>query len=197
MFVLPGPVARVTTSPVQEPVSVAEAKAHLRIDHGDEDTVIAGLIKAAREMVESDAEISLLPQTLTWYIDAFPAWEICLRRPPVNSITSITYLDADGTSQTLSASDYRFDGYSRPARITPAYNEEWPDTYQVNNAVTIVAAAGYTSVSEVPQLAKQAIHMLVGHWYDNRETVITGTISKEIELSYRSILSRVSWSGYA
>jgi len=197
MFVLPGPIARVTASPAQEPVSVAEAKAHLRIDSGDEDGVIEGLVKAAREMIESDAEISLLPQTLTWYIDAFPAWEICLRRPPVNSITSITYLDQDGTSQTLAASEYRFDGYSKPARITPAYNEEWPDTYQVNNAVTIVAAGGYTSVSEVPQLAKQAIHMLVGHWFRNREAVGVGITSAEIELSYRALLSRISWGGYA
>jgi hypothetical protein len=63
--------------------------------------------------------------------------------------------------------------------------------------VTIVAAGGYTSVSEVPQLAKQAIHMLVGHWYANRETVITGTISKEVELSYRALLSRIAWGGYA
>lgn len=196
MFVLPGPVARVTTSPVQEPVSIAEAKAHLRVTWGDEDGLIGNLIKAAREMVESDAEISLLPQTLTWYIDAFPAWEICLRRPPVNSISSITYLDQDGTSQTLSASDYRFDGYSRPARITPAYNEEWPDTYQVTNAVTIVAAAGYTSVSEIPQLAKQAVMMLVSHWYRNRDSV-SQTMTYDVKLSYDSILSRLRWSGYA
>jgi uncharacterized phiE125 gp8 family phage protein len=197
MYILPGPIASVTASPAQEPVSIAAAKAYLRIDSGDEDGVIEGLIKAAREMVETDAEISLLPQTLTWYLDAFPAWEISLRRPPVNSITSITYLDQDGTSQTLAASEYRFDGYSRPARLSPAYNEQWPTTHPVSNAVTIVAAAGYSSVSQVPQMIKQAILMLVGHWYRNREAVGIGTTSEEVAMSYRALLSRITWGGYA
>lgn len=196
MFVLPAPIARVTTSPYQEPVSVSELKQHLRIDTGDEDSLLSGYIRAAREMIESDAEISLCPQTLTWRIDAFPAWEIALRRPPVNSITSIVYLDADGTSQTLAASEYRFDGYSKPARLTPSYNNEWPDTYQVTNAVTIVASAGYTSVSEVPQLAKQALMMLASHWFRNRDSV-SQSLTYDVKLSYNAILSRLAWGGYA
>lgn len=195
-FVLPAPIARVTAQPTQEPVSVAELKAHLRIDHGDEDSLLSGYIRAAREMVESDAEISLLPQTLTWYIDAFPAWEIGLRKPPVNSITSITYLDQDGVSQTWSSTRYRFDGNSRPARLTPAYNDEWPDTYDVNNAVTIVAAAGYSSVSEVPQIAKQAILLLASHWFRNRDAV-SQTPTHDVKLSYDALLSRLQWGGYA
>lgn len=196
MYLLPGPIARVTASPAIEPVSVADAKLHLRVTWGDEDSLIANLVKAGREMVESDAEISLLPQTLTWYLDGFPEWEIALRKPPVNSITSITYLDADGTSQTLAASEYRFDAYSRPARLTPAYNEDWPDTYQVTNAVTIVAAAGYASASEVPQIAKQAILMLLSHWYRNRDAV-SQSLTHDVKLSYDSLISRIRWSGYA
>ena len=196
-YVLPGPIARVTTAPVQEPVSLSEMKAHLRVDHGHEDGRILQLIEAAREMVEADAEVSLCPQTLTIYMDCFPCWEIPLRRPPVNSITSISYVDSDGTTQTLASTEYRFDPYGKPARLTPAYGEVWPVTRDVTNAVTIVAAAGHSSVSAVPALAKQAIKLLVAHWYENPEAILVGSISKELELSYRAIISRFSWSGYA
>jgi uncharacterized phiE125 gp8 family phage protein len=196
-IVLPGPIPRVSTSPVQEPVSVSEMKAHLRVDHNHEDDRIAGLIQAAREMVEEDSQVALCPQTLTFRLDAFPSWELCLRKCPINAISSITYVDADGTTQTLSASDYTLDAYSRPARLTPAYNEIWPATRHQINAVTITATAGYTSPSSVPAMAKQAIKMLVAHWYENPEAVLVGATSKEVELSYRAIISRFSWGGYA
>jgi uncharacterized phiE125 gp8 family phage protein len=196
-IVLPGPIPRVTTSPTQEPVSVSDMKSHLRVDHGHEDGRIADMIQAAREMVEEDAQVALCPQTLTIYLDAFPRWEVCLRKCPVNAISSITYVDSDGTTQTLSASEYTFDAASKPARLTPAYGETWPVTRPQVNAVAITATAGYTSPSSIPAMAKQAIKMLVAHWYENRETVLIGTISKELELSYKAIISRFSWGGYA
>ena len=196
-IVLPGPIPRVSVSPTQEPVSLSEAKAHLRVDHGHEDGRILGLIQAAREMVEEDAQVALCPQTLTIRLDAFPRWEVQLRKCPVNSISSITYVDAYGTTQTLASSEYTLDAYSRPARLTPAYNEVWPATRHQINAITITATAGYTSPASVPAMAKQAIKMLVAHWFENAETVLIGTISKEIELSYRAIISRFSWGGYA
>jgi uncharacterized phiE125 gp8 family phage protein len=176
---------------------VSEMKAHLRVDHNHEDDRISGLIQAAREMVEEDAQVALCPQTLTFRLDAFPNWELCLRKCPINAISSITYVDADGTTQTLASDKYTLDSHSRPARVTPAYNEIWPATRRQINAVTVTATAGYSSPSSVPAMAKQALKMLVAHWYENAETVLVGTISKELDLSYRAIVSRFSWGGYA
>lgn len=196
-IVLPGPIARVSTSPVQEPVSVSEMKAHLRVDHNHEDDRISGLIQAAREMVEEDAQVALCPQTLTFRLDAFPNWELCLRKCPINTISSITYVDSDGTTQTLASDKYTLDAYSKPARVTPAYNEVWPATRRQINAVTVTATAGYSSPSSVPAMAKQAIKLLVSHWYENTEAVLVGSTSQEVDLSYRALISRFSWGGYA
>lgn len=195
-IVLPGPIPRVSVTPAQEPVSLSEAKAHLRVDHGHEDERISGMIQAAREMVEEDAQVALCSQTIVVRLDCFPPWEIQLRKCPVNAISSITYVDSDGTTQTLSASDYVLDAYSKPARVTPAYGEEWPTTRPQVNAVTITATAGYSSPATVPSIAKQAILMLVSHWFRNREAT-SETTTHDVRLSYDALLSRLNWGGYA
>ena len=96
------------TAPTVEPVSVSQIRAQCGIDTGDFDDSIADWIRAARNMVETDAEIALASSTWALYLDCFPYWEIELRKPPVQSLTSIVYLDGDGTSQTLSSSLYLF-----------------------------------------------------------------------------------------
>jgi uncharacterized phiE125 gp8 family phage protein len=177
-------------------LSVEEMKTHLRIDIPDEDALIADYIDAATKMVEDEAEIALLTQTWTLTLDNFPCWEIELRRVPVQSITSIVYLDSTGASTTLSASSYRLDAQSKPARVTPTYNTVWPVTYPTENAVTVTFVAGSTTVPSAPDIAKQAIRLLVAHWYRGREAVVaTGAQPIELPLAYDACISRLKWSG--
>jgi len=184
------------TAPTQEPISIEGAKEFLRIDISDEDDLIGELISTARRFVEEDAEIALLTSTWALYLDCFPAWEIELRKLPVQSISSVVYLDTTGASTTLSASLYRLDSKNKPARLTPAYGQYWPSTYDVTNAVTITFVAGETSRDTVDDIAKQAMRHLIAHWYKNREAVMTtGAVPFEIRLAYEACIARLAWSG--
>jgi uncharacterized phiE125 gp8 family phage protein len=185
-----------STAAVQPPVTVEEIKAHLHLDTSDEDDTLRQYIDTAASFVERDAEIALLTSTWTLTLDRFPDWTVELRKPPIQSITSIAYLDTAGDSQTLSASLYRLDSSHRPGRVTPAYAQTWPLTYPVTNAVTITFVAGSTDRTLIPHEAKQAIRMMVGHWYRNRETVVsTGAVPQVLTYAYEDCIRRISWSG--
>ena len=120
------------TPPAVEPVTLAEAKEHLRVVSDDEDTMIEGLIVAARQMVESGESWSLDRSliTTTWRLslDEFDNTSavIELPRPPAIAITSLTYTNSTGTTTTLSGSGYSLDAYSTPGRLVPAYGLQWP-----------------------------------------------------------------------
>jgi hypothetical protein len=99
--------------------------------------------------------------------------------------------------QTLASTEYESDLYAEPALIRPAFGKTWPTTYERFNAVELTAVVGYGAASAVPEDAKQAIRMLAAHWYEHSETVIVGTISKEIDLSYAALAGRLKWGDYA
>ena len=180
-----------TVAPAAEPVSVIEAKEHLRVDIGDDDTLIEALITAAREYVEQGSRRALVTQTWRLNLDQFPAGpEIELPRPPLQSVTSVTYRDSDGTTNTLSSSIYEVDTDSTPGRIRLAYGEDWPsDTLAETNPVRITFVAGYGDADDVPRRWKQAILLLVGHWYENREATISGTIPRSIPFAVESLIN--------
>ncbi len=112
-------------------------------------------------------------------------------RPPLISVSSIKYLDLDGTETTVATSVYRVDADSEPGRITLDYNQTWPtDKRDVTNSVIIEHTAGYgASTSAVPEDIRHAILMLIGHWYENREALLVGTIAKPIEMGVEALLS--------
>lgn len=174
-------------------LSLEDARRQCRVDSNDEDGLIAEYIAAAGRMVETDAEIALLTSTWAVYLDYFPTWEIELRCGPVTSITSIQYVDSDGTTQTLSSSLYSLDSKHKPARVTPAYSQTWPVTRWQENAATVTWVAGATSQEAVHPMGKQAIRTLVGHWYSNREAV--GTVGQEISYTYEACIDRLRWAG--
>jgi uncharacterized phiE125 gp8 family phage protein len=187
---------RVSVQPTVEPVSVAELKEHGRIDHGHEDERLAGLIKTARMMVEKDTRRKLCTQTVVLNLDYLPTY-IVPEVLPIQSITSIQYYDANNTLQTLASATYEADLYAEPILIRPAFGQTWPTTYDRFNAVAVTMQAGYGAASAVPEDAKQAILLLASHWVENREAVLSGTISKEIELSYTALTDRLKWGNYA
>lgn len=169
------------TAPAAEPVSVQDAKAQCRVDTSDEDALFATLVIAAREYVETATHRALITQTWDWTLDGFPDWTLVLPLPPVASVTSITYVDTAGVTQTWAASLYRTDlpagPYASPARVTPAYSESYPSTRAVTNAVTVRFVAGYGTAASVPASLKAAIKLLVAHWYARREPLTNGTVA--------------------
>jgi uncharacterized phiE125 gp8 family phage protein len=178
----------VTGAPATEPLSTAEAKTHLNVTTSDDDTYIGTLIVAAREYVQNRIRRSLITQTIAAYFDRFDG---CfeLERGPVQSITSISYVDTNGDTQVLASSVYQADLVTVPARIVEAYQQTWPGTRDQLNAVTITYVAGYGAAAAVPQPIKQAMLLYLAHLYENRESVIVGTIVADAPQSVDALLS--------
>jgi len=257
---------KVTVNPFAEPISRDEIKIHLRVDSTADDELIDVLITAAREWCENYQNRSYVAQTFQLKMDSFPD-VIELPRSPLISVSSIQYVDADGDTQTITASDYRVDSNSEPARITPAYDVSWPSVRAVTDAVTVTFIAGYADkftansttnvftalgrtftngdrirlrnsggddgalpaglsaytdyyvisvsgntfqlsttsggtavaitdtgtgtqyIGLVPAAIIGAIKLLVGHLYENRETVLVGVTASELPLSIQALLS--------
>lgn len=161
--------AKLITAPASEPITLAEAKAHLRVDVTDEDSLITALIVAARQAAEHITGRALMTQTWEVAFDEFDESGLWLQYPPLVSITSITYLDEDGAPQTLDAADYVLNDYDEPAVIKPAADVSWPATLCQPNVVTVRYVAGYANAAAVPQAIKQWILLRVGSMYAHRE----------------------------
>lgn len=177
---------QVTTDPTEEPVTLADMKLHLRVDNNDEDELISALIKAARMWCEGYQGRAYLTQTLTVKFDAFVDC-LDLPRPPLQSLT-ITYVDTDGDTQTLSSTYYSVDTTSEPGRLYLAYNQSWPSTRNDKHAVTVTAVCGWETVAAVPAQIKAAIKLLVAHLYENREAVSSLSLH-DVPLSIKSLLA--------
>lgn len=120
------PRLHLVTPPASEPVTLAEAKAHLRLESTDDDAYVTVLIQAARQYVEEVCWRGVLTQTWEAILPGFPAWELELPRGHLGSIVSITYTDDSGTVQTLDPSVYVADTASVPGRLMLAYGKSWP-----------------------------------------------------------------------
>lgn len=162
---LPAPVR--TAAPATNPVSLAEAKAHLRVDHSDHDTRIASLIEGATANL--DGYTGILGRALvtqTWRQD-FPAFTDLLRLPlrPVASITIVTYYDANNAQQTLASTVYGLFSDALGAYVALKPDQTFPSTYARRDAVSITYVAG-VAASAVPGPIKQAILLQVEILYD-------------------------------
>ncbi len=179
-----------SSAPATEPITTAEAKTHLVIDHSDDDTYVAALVAAARAYVENYTGRQLV--TATWTVDyeCFPSGDtIELPYPRLQSVTSVKYYDLAGTQQTFAASKYVV-ADAAPGRIRLVSGESWPQTLPSRaQAVEVIFIAGYGAASAVPDDIKHAIKLLVGHWYENRETVIVGTSSDSVPFAVEALLN--------
>ena len=176
---------QLVTPPAGEPVSLAEAKQHLRVDGGDDDLLIGSLITAARQAAETKTGRQLITARWKLVLDAFPGpslmqsatgasfslpgHAILLAKCPVQSAVSIEYLDMNGTTQVMPASDYVLDAACEPARLTPAFGKTWPPTLPQMGAVSVTFDAGYGTASAVPEGLKSWIKLRVGSLYGHRE----------------------------
>jgi uncharacterized phiE125 gp8 family phage protein len=182
----------VTTPPTVEPVTLAEAKLHLRVDNDDENDYINSLIAAAREWATNEARRAFIHTTYRLSLDAFPN-EIRLPWGTISSISTFTYVDEDGATQTLSSSsDYTLDSDSEPARLVPYYEASWPSIRSVPNAIKVTYVAGYgAAATSVPDSVKNAIKLALGHWYEHREMVTDDGTLSEVPMAAQALLDIV------
>ena len=156
---------KVITQPTTEPVSLAEAKLHLRVEQDDEDALISALISAARSQCEHMLERAVAPQTVQLSIDEFPEDGIRLR-PTVIAIDSVVYVDGDGTEQTMASTDYYLDDAQEPNWLLPAYGGDWPAANEEANAVRVTYQTGYV---DCPEDIRAWILLKVGSLYQHKE----------------------------
>lgn len=182
-------------APAVEPVTLTEAKTHIKVELEDtaEDDLITRLIKAAREYCENFQNRVYISQTWDLVLDAWPYKNyVEIPLPKLQSITSVKYYDQSGTESTLADSEYIVDTDSYVGRISLAYNCSWPSAIlQPINSIRIRFVAGYgDDAASVPERVKQAMLLLIGYWFDNREAALTGSVSKEIEFAVHALLAQ-------
>lgn len=182
-----GPTSRITpyrslirvTAPAVDPVTLAEAKVQCRVDTDADDAYITSLIKLATTMVENLLEVSLISQEWQASYDLFPIWAIILPRMPMASgPVTVTYRLGDGTTQTLTATDFQVDYNVIPGRIYPKWATSWPATRGDENSVVVRYPTGYgPTAASVPPEAKHLILVLVAHYYDTRQPTAPGSVN--------------------
>lgn len=161
---------QIATGPTAEPVSLAEAKKQLRVEHNDEDTLITSLISVARRKVEQETGRALLTQTISVRWDKWPCNGILpLPIYPAASVSSVKYIDEDGTLQTWSASNYTADLVGMTPRVVPVPDVDIPDVGDYPNAVQVEYIAGDTAATAVPAELKHAILTQIALLYERRE----------------------------
>lgn len=162
---------KVITAPAIEPVTWEDVTLQLRYDDPDQEIQdqIEGLITAAREWCESYQNRAYITQTLELALNKWPCREIELPRPPLQSVTSVTYTDSEGNSETWDASNYLVDDYDFVGRIVRKRSVNWPQVRLAEvNGVKVQYVAGYGDAAEdVPQRIRQAIIALATHWFEN------------------------------
>jgi uncharacterized phiE125 gp8 family phage protein len=179
-------------TPPTEPVTLADARLHLRVTDTAEDTLISALITAAREYCEHYLQRAVGSQTLELALDEFPEGSIELPMGPVTSITSIKYIDTNQAEQTLSGSAYTLDDYSHQSWAVPAYETEWPETLEAANVVKVRYVAGSATP---PSAVLAAMKLIIGHLYENREQSIIGVSVTELPLGVKALLdTKRIWS---
>lgn len=180
-------------------LSTATAKAHLRVEHSTEDTLIAAYVAAAVAHIEQQTNRQLL--TATWDIDfdRFPVGGEAQLLPlaPLQSVDKIVYVASDGTSTTIGsgtiASDYVVLTGREPGLIAPESGKVWPFAADQPGSVTYRITSGYGETADIPTAVIQAVKLLVGHWYENREDVVIGTITASIPRGVQHLIETLTY----
>ena len=171
------------TAPMLEPLDLEEVKKHLRFGSTTEDTLIDGWIVGARQYFEAQTGRQILTATWELWLDGFPPDEIELPYPPLQSVTSVKYIDLTGNLQTVTSTDYVVEAPVGPfagrGRIRRAFGTVWPSPQPRPAAVRIRFLAGYgDQPGDVPDLVRGALYFLVGHFHRHREEATSETLMR-------------------
>lgn len=181
------------TGPATEPITLAEARKQCELGNSTaHDDQLTLLIQAAREQWEHDTDAACITQTWSIVVGAFCDDIIHLPKRPLQSVTHVKYYDETETLQTLSTSIYDVDLADRAVRL--GYMQNWPLTIDNWNAATVTYVVGYTSASTVPAIHKQAMRLLIGHYFENRDMLMSDAMQSL--KAYENLVARFMRSTY-
>lgn len=195
---------KLITPPAVEPITLEEAKLHLRVDFDEDDALIRRLIKSARELAEAELSRTLIETEFELAMNGWPQLQpirggfsrsIRILSPPLLSVESITHLDHSGAVQTLDPSFYGvIDG--TPGLIHPAYGKTWPSVPRHPGSIKIRYKAGYgPDPDDVPDCVKTWMLLTIGAHYENREALIAGVSIAPLP-GLDDVLNPARWGGY-
>jgi len=179
-----------TSPPVVEPLSLAEAKAHLRVDGSDEDTLITSLVTAARIHIETTTRVALITQSWTYLLDDWPrqGW-LELPLSPLISVGDIDIFDENNAPEALDPLAYEV-ALGIPPRILRARGHVWPRPGLLAGGIHIEMTVGHgVLATDVPEPLRQAIRLLVAHWFENREPVVMNDSAADVPQSVAGLLA--------
>jgi uncharacterized phiE125 gp8 family phage protein len=186
------------SAPVTETVTSTQVKAQCRIDHSTDDDLITRLISAARDCIDGPNGIGIAMVSQQWRLslDYMPG-HIWIPMGPVMSIDTLTYLDDGGVRRTLDSDEYTWRKELFGAWIKPVYNGTWPTVRSDFDSVQVTFTAGFPGTSDSPvtleNVPASLIHaqlMLIGHWYENRETSVIGEVPAELQQGFDHLANR-------
>lgn len=183
-----------TTAATDLPLSLGEAKDHLRVTSNDEDTQIERLIRAATARLEKLHNTQFVTATWTQYADSFGDFPLVLRKPPLIAVSSVKYYDTDGNLDTVADTVYEAGDQDGRAIVRLKYNQTWPsDCRGHEDDVQIAFTAGYGAATAVPEPIKQALLLQLADWYEQRETFVVGVSVSPVPLAVGNLMAGYSY----
>jgi len=180
-----------TSAPAVEPVSLDDAKAHLRIDGDGEDAIVATLVTVSRTHVERSLGRALITQGWQLVLDGWPVspW-LALPIMPVQAVGAITTYASDDAPTVFASDHYTLDAHSQPARLVLRGAQSWPVPGRRANGIEITLTAGYGDAAEdVPAPLRQALLLLIAHWYERREPVVLDAAAADVPATVAGLIA--------
>tara|TARA_R110000824_G_scaffold11593_3_gene50806 strand:+ start:2897 stop:3490 length:594 start_codon:yes stop_codon:yes gene_type:complete len=187
----------ISIEPVSHPITIEDARLHLDLDDNYYDSQLDQLIAVARRRVEQDTRRSLITQTRVLSMDYFPTNGIIeLPTSPIQSVTSITYVDTNDATQTFSSAKYSVDANNTPSRVIVNSGEDFPTVRGHYDDIQVTYIAGYGStVASVDPVAKFAILMLISHLFNSPSVTSHGSVNI-VPVGYESLINSLKWGQY-
>lgn len=189
------PIGSLVTHAGGDPVDLADAKLYLRVDHTTENDLIESMISSTRVWVESYTRRTLSTETWDFKFRDFPQFglPLIIPRAPLQSVTSISYLDENGVSQTWASGNYAVRTLSGPTAgrgwIETTKDTDFPAlSIEAEYPVIVRAVCGYGNAGSVPKGIKSAMLLLLGDLYTQRQITITGTIAGKTQTTVERLL---------
>ena len=179
-----------TSGPALEPVGLAEAKAHLRVDGAAEDSLIQSLVITSRLHIEAALGLALVTQSWSWFLDRWPkSGRLVLPLRPVVALASVRLWNDDGGSVSLDPAGFLLDGHGMPPRLAALSTAGLGQPRRALNGVEIAFTAGFgPAPADVPETIRHALLLLVAHWYENREPVEIGASASAVPAMVSELL---------